>query len=378
MFKYLLLAALLCVAVTYAATIDGVVVVNVGNNAIRSYAVTSGLSTFTATGNSVYGSLTGGGLKAHSDSVSFVFNGNGACKYAFTHTNLDISGGSATGATGVSVTTGGSVNLGVFASVYSPFLIIEFEDTNGTPGFQQGDKILGWARLDKWLGGWDIQTKSAPYTTTANNQQYNFTVTQVTAISPDTVTTLRFGVTGAPITFNGTDLSSDITKIDVEIKNYYDANINKASPLCTVGAPYFECRSTGPSGNANSRLALASFVAVGSAELNVHAGAVVSKGVNGVSGVFDWVSTVTVNGTTATATVHADTYDLNKNNTYNVQFGIEGQSTVSAQLLVHSFDTVRPASIYWDPTFGGQAGNFGSVIVPSIGLILALVFALLL
>ncbi|GAM17451.1 hypothetical protein SAMD00019534_006260 [Acytostelium subglobosum LB1] len=371
------LVLLLLIALCCCAFADrSVIVNNLGDQAVRSYSVivSAASNTFTASGRAVFSSLFGGGAKAKTDGSIFYFNGQ-RCTYTYVHKTFDAIINGDNGTISKSET---------FAAVFSPFIIIEYEETNGVEGYQYGnDTLLGWARNDKWdaTDYWKFSVTKANFTTTTpDNQSIPFTVTTVNATSPNGLFSLSFSISDAPVSVNDTDITADQTKINIEIKGYYDNNVNPATKNCDVKPGNFACQSTGASNNNNSRLALGSFVGVGTANALFRSsphGFLKTHGGGNVDAVFDWATTVSINGANATANVSTSFSDFKKGEGHlNPDVNVDGDSNnIGAQIMVHSFDYIRPQSIYWDPTFGGQ--STGSIALPSIILIVSTIFAML-
>ncbi|GAM21707.1 hypothetical protein SAMD00019534_048820 [Acytostelium subglobosum LB1] len=379
----IILAAILLVALVSANTenvdeFSGVVVASVGKDAIRAYAVSSILSSFNAVGTAIYGSITNSSVNAAADANTFTFQGGNNCFYAMSYNAIAASIGS-----------GININATSFSAAYFPTILVEYVESNGQAGFQNGtDTIVGWTRLDRLgdlLNPWDIKYVQKDFNTSApNGKTYPFNVILANATSPRGLVTFRFAIPGAPVNVNGVSLTGEQTKIDIEIRNYFDASVNKkSSGLCNAGSVIpFTCGSTGPSNNANSRLALISFVAAAAAEADVEVSSSTSVHTVGgdITAALSWVTTVDINGTGATANVitQVNVYDNNKD-AFDVSFtgAFNVFANVNAQVLVQSFDAVRPNLIVWDPTFGGRA-NSAAVLVPTITVFVALAVALLL
>ncbi|EFA76055.1 putative transmembrane protein [Heterostelium album PN500] len=357
----------------------GVVIGDVSKGAIRAYGLTQGLSGFTVSGLSLFGSVDDNSASVQADFNSFAFTGLQQCAYALSYNKIAANAGTGTG----------SVDADVLYATYFPSLIVEYEETDGGNGYQYGkDKLLGWSRLNQWgsiipgVNNWDIKSSSKNYDATVNGKNYTFPIFQVNTTSPNNMVTFRFVIPGANVEINDLELSAEQTKIDIQINNYYDSTVNKRTTGCDSTDVPFSCDATGPSDNANSRLALISFFATLSAQASVGASGSNGVSTNGgaITAAFDWVTSVTINGTKS-ASVHTEVDVLtsglnNQYGNFDLKIGLNGFANINANVLVQSFDAVRPSNVVWDPVLGGQA-NSASVVIPSIAVILVAIIALL-
>eukprot|EP01133_Synstelium_polycarpum_P009833 gene9833-11486_t len=354
---------------------NNVAVLDVGHDTIRAYAYSSILG-FSLAGVSVYGNIAqdGSSAKLGFDSNIFSFNGVNA-GYTVTYAQASIGSGAGSA----------NVSAGFYAAVYQPFLLVEYEETNKEDGFQLGgDTVLGWTRVDSLAtptNQWDIDMESQDYTVqdpAGNN--HTFQVYIVSATSPGGLVNLRFTVSGAPAAVADIKLTAEQTKIDITINGYYDANINPQTAQivglgkCQVTDALFSCTSTGASANTNSRLALASWYGTADATADLSASGIVGDtGV--VQGTLTWADTVEV-GSSSVDVISNVTAFANVGN-----FGAASSLAAGANggLLVQSFDAIRPNKIVWDPVVGVErSGNSAAALLPSITLLVTIVFALLL
>ncbi|GAM21144.1 hypothetical protein SAMD00019534_043190 [Acytostelium subglobosum LB1] len=360
---------------------SGIVVVEVGNDTIRTYETVEGINSFIATGTAVYGSLTNTSLNAIADSNIFTFSGQNTCQYSLSYNHLAASIG------------GGVINFNAtsFDAVYMPSLLVEYVETNGQDGFQNGsDSLVGWVRLDKLVDtnnpNWKINTSaSEPLSTQANGEKFPFDVTFAEAISPRGLITFHFAIPGAPVIFNNVPLTAEQSKIDILINGYYDEDVNKASAGCTAASLPYSCASTGASRQPTSRLALVSYVATlqAQADLNIDGSTSLRSSGGEIDASLTWVDNVLINGT-ITAKVHTQVTDITAKpskafNNYSINIGFNAFASLNTQMLVQSFDAIRPNLVYWDPTFGGESAkaSSGSYLLPSISLLLVTLFAIM-
>lgn len=374
MIKLLLtiLVALLFVSVTLALTqeesdvaFSAVVSGSLGDDTARKYIKIKTLTTFTAVGASINGTLGGPGSGDGSiqlDYTIFTFSTLTLnFLFAYSKAKVDISNFNP------------SASANAYLLNYRPTAIIEYLEKNDVAGFQYGqDDILGWVRLDKLVYSIDDQSQSF------NNENGAFQVSIYEVKS--NIFSMMFYITEAPVSVAGNDLGAGQSKIDIAINNYYDSSINKKGILCDLTAKTI-CTSTGPSSNENSRLALASIFINANADFNVdtQGDIVVKSDINQVNVGLSWVghADVTANGKSVSASV-----STNANSTVNGNFfaTADGFASGSAQILIHSFDAVRPNSLVWDPSMGAgkQDTNSGiKVVIPSLMIILSVLVALL-
>ncbi|KAF2078547.1 hypothetical protein CYY_000171 [Polysphondylium violaceum] len=358
-FVFVILSSLLLFSYTSAltqekadASFDGVVAGAVDNDSyfLRSYSFVNLGGSYASLGASLNGTLGGG---AQADFIGFLFNAK-TVNYLFTYSQakLDINNLS------------GSASS--YALNYRPTVIIEYKETNGEKGYQQGkDTILGWVRLDSLdysLGKSDKTFKNS------NGKEFRVTIVEAESKLFD----MMFYISEAPVSVAGNDIGSSQSKIDVTIKNYYDPTQNKQSSGCTVASTTI-CASTGPSSDPDSRLALAAvfFNADASYGVDIDGKIEINSGKKEVFVGFSWVGhadTNTDSGKSASASVSTNS---NSNVDGNLFVTSGGFANANARLLIHSFDAVRPTNVVWDPTIGASQGSFAiKISAPLVMMIL--------
>ncbi|KYR00488.1 putative transmembrane protein [Tieghemostelium lacteum] len=347
---------------------DSISVINVGDNDVRYLTYFSSLGDFYVSG--VTANVDSTGQNADVTTSAFYFSSgtssilNLPLSYYYSYATASVSPG--------------TVNAQGSVAAWAPSAIIEYEENNGQAGFQlnSSDKVLGWIRLDLY-GNFDIDSTDQTITATANGNSISTKVYTIDAVSPDGIFALRFVVSGAPVAIGeDVEITAEQSKADVVINDYYDSNVNQNSIGCDASEPFLSCRSTGPSSNTNSRLALASFFLAASFEVDANIdNDAVSVDAGDVEIGFNWVKTVSVNNGQGSANVVAETYASKDGNSFiNAKFN----GTYSGQLIVHSFDTVRPDTVTWDPTVGAGISSSSSAAVLKVsafmlfGLVLTL------
>ncbi|KYR00487.1 hypothetical protein DLAC_11523 [Tieghemostelium lacteum] len=229
---------------------------------------------------------------------------------------------------------------------YVPTLIVEYEETNGQPGYQLGvDKVLGWIRLDSYP---IFQLEISESTITAQNSNVETSVYTIDASSPNGLLTLRFIIPGTSVNVSHLlQLTSDQSKIDITIKGYYDSSINLATTNCSVQSELFKCGSTGPSTNVNSRLAVASFVLTANIEVESDPTKVSIK-----AGRYGNSDDINVQLYFVNRSITNGTFQLENvvNTAQPTQNGLsfmnsKFQKFPKGQLVIQSFDAIRPLSI---------------------------------
>ncbi|KYR00486.1 putative transmembrane protein [Tieghemostelium lacteum] len=272
----------------------------------------------------------------------------------------------------------GNISSNGVVSAFAPAVIVEYEETNGEEGYQlDQDTVLGWIRLDLY-GGFDIESTSQDVSGTKNGKDFTTKVYNITATSPNGLFGMRFIVPGASIEVDGTELNANQSKSDIFINGYYDSSINDKSLLCSVNSPQFSCQSTGPSGNANSRLALATFFLT--KEYNVNAAtfnprALKIKGKLDIEIGLSWVDKANIKG--VEVKVHSSVQAFNNGKKFlNTKFN----SKFSGQLIIFSFDGVRPDNIVYDPVQGeivdSEPSSASKSIISSLLILFAVLFSL--
>ncbi|EGG14428.1 hypothetical protein DFA_12200 [Cavenderia fasciculata] len=252
-----------------------------------------------------------------------------------------------------------NVTANFFTSDYRLYAIAEYEETNGVEGFQYDeDKLEGWYFFGS--DSYKFTSNKTTFNTTLNNgTSVEFNAYDIVANSSNGMVSLRFTISDAPITIDSVDFNSETVKIDVEINNYFNESINKPSDDdCGKKRP-FDCLSTGPSTNNNTRLALfTSFlVAGGTAEFQ-------TRGLGGrfkmhgpIAPTFDFVAQAVVNGN---QTIDIVTNKSSFNPKHIPSFyhlldeTFDDHTNFTGLLMVHSFDQVRPDSVFWDPSIGAE------------------------
>eukprot|EP01132_Coremiostelium_polycephalum_P008069 gene8069-9927_t len=353
------------------AAFDGIAAVDSQDNKIRAYTFlrnNGDSSGFVLLGTSLSGSINKNG-KIEADTTSFVFlsNSKDILTYSFNYyrTKIDFSNG---------------VENKAQSSLYLPTTLVEYKEVNGKEGFQyngtegNGDQILGWVRVDK-LGAYSIDHSEKSINGTDGKP---FKVFIVDAEAPNKLFALRFYISDSSVNIDGNEISPSQSKVDVVIKSYYDTNVNKGAQGCTINStPIFKCASTGPSNDPESRLALVSYYLDSKFELKADIGRnELTVDGEDVDTSFNWVSKVDVdkNGAKASGKVFANVVGLDQAKYYG-----EGSASGSNKggIMIHSFDAVRPDTVTWDPTFGGSGSFSSKIAIPSILIILMVVFALL-
>ncbi|EGG14535.1 putative transmembrane protein [Cavenderia fasciculata] len=354
---------------------DGLVSLEIGNDAVRAYVIS--LSEVTQTmvfsGASVFGSVLGDDNVSYSfDTSIFTFESIGNF---ITYTQAYASG------SGSATTTGGATgSVAAFAAIYKLFALAEYEETNGEDGFQIGeDKLEGWLLLGNPSYKFSKQETDLK-ATLSNGTEINFKAYNVLADSG--LVALRFTVSDAPVEIEGTTISSETSKIDIEINGYFDSSVNKPTILCSSADPMFSCGSTGPSTNPNSRVALISAYVSANVDASFNSnvqGGIISGGA--VQGKFEFVTTVDtqINGTAGTANVITNAQGFAQGDApdFLVKFDATANIGLAGQFLVQTFDAVRPDTITWDPSVGVEKSSFAITLIPSLSLVVFIVFGLL-
>ncbi|KAF2078320.1 hypothetical protein CYY_000412 [Polysphondylium violaceum] len=348
------------------AAFGAVVSASLGDDAARTYLKLKTLTGFLAIGVSINGTVAGAANSGsfQSDSTVFTFDSNTMnYLFAYSKTKLDFGSFSA------------SASANAYFLNYRPTAIIEYKETNGEQGFQFGkDTILGWVRLDKLK--YTVSDESQSF----NNEKGAFKV-NIYEVKND-IFSMMFYITEAPVSVAGNDLSAGQSKIDISINNYYDSNINKKSLLCDVTSKTI-CSSTGPSSDPESRLAVSALFINANAnfDLNTQGDINVKTSDDNISVGFNWIGHADVKATATDKSVAA-TVSTNSNSTVNGNFfaTANGFAEGSAQILIHSFDAVRPNSVVWDPSMGAgpSSNNSGlKVAIPTLMIIISVLVALL-
>jgi len=264
-----------------------------------------------------------------------------------------------------------------FAVYFRALDIIEYVNTDDTPGFHPGvDTIVGYYNLSNENLTWNPLYVN--HTVLVDRKGNKFDLWILTAETKDQVFRIRVIYCGIAVNVDGFIVTPDQAKVVIEIK-WFD------NPLFT-GPSYW---SSGPTATPGSQVGLVSFVAAAAGKLSAQAsdssgsgssatGSVTFTGTYG--GLWSWSSNcnVQVSGVGEAGTAHSFFAG-----SYN---GVEVTAYVDvgwvATFVFFSFEgtSPRPEYILWDPTVGGDI-NYGSsgsgLVVPNcVALLLALLLLL--
>jgi len=240
-----------------------------------------------------------------------------------------------------------------FATAVRLFLVFEFDDNNGIPGFQDHSN-------DTIIGAYDLSNPNLKWTITVNISTFQDPVTNVpfhvaviTATTLDNVFFLRFTVTEHPIFLNGFRLNPDLMKVDVGIR-WYDAGHVAANWTTGPSSAALHPKS----GVGILALTVAKFGIAAFSNQQTNGSSQVSFGSAGFSGVFSWSNnaSTTVAGITISRGVFAHVEDTTSNGFLNAVWAAGFQ----LKIVFLSYEGIRPTFVFHDPEFGSN-NNYASL-----------------
>jgi len=266
-----------------------------------------------------------------------------------------------------------SIKAAAFAFLLETYVVFEFDDRNGIPGFQNGtsDLITGHFNLANGFLQWkDISFSSETITTNGTSTK----VFMVTLETKDEVFSTTFTIAGATVQTGNVTINPTTMKIDYTIKWFTDLHVQA---LWTTGPSNAE---TYP----NAKVGMINILAAGFAHQSTIRNGTGRTGLGlgnqaGFNAFFDWETDVTVDGVTNIGGVHHYYANITSDaSTSNVS------ATWESTAIVFSFNGSRPASVVWDPEFGAdidydsvdpeQTENDSSSLVPIYMVCLLLIF----
>ncbi|KAN0039395.1 hypothetical protein ACTA71_001589 [Dictyostelium dimigraforme] len=278
---------------------------------------------------------------------------------------------------------------------YMPTFIIEYAENNSIEGFQYGsDEILGYINLSK-----QKYTLTKDQKEMTGNNGKNFTVYQMDVATINNIFQMVFYISGAPINVGDIKLSAEQSKVDVSIIGYYNTSINVKSEGCLFDSKIIKdlnCASTGPSNNTQSRLAITSFFATKSKNIesdinndntktNISKDSKIQLKNEEINAGFSWVTHATVTdgkGASTEVKVISNTTDYSKFNDFGALMIKQcfRNGFFQSKFLIHSFDAIRPNNLTHDPVLGGESSLDSSSSTnsssPSFQLFLSLIVTL--
>ncbi|KAM9984227.1 hypothetical protein ACTFIZ_003908 [Dictyostelium cf. discoideum] len=278
---------------------------------------------------------------------------------------------------------------------YMPTFIIEYAENNSIDGFQYGgDEILGYINLSKQKYSLSRDQKEME-----GNNGKNFTVYQIEVTSDNNIFQMVFYISGAPINVGDVKLSAEQSKVDVSIIGYYNESINVRRKGCQFDSKNIKnlnCASTGPSNNNQSRLAITSFFATKSKniELDIDRDEDNEKDSNieikneEINAGFSWITQASVtddNGDSTDVKVISNTTEYSKFNDFGALMIKQcfRNGFFQSKFLIHSFDAIRPNNLTHDPVIGGESSldsgssNSSSKLFLSLFVTLSLILSLI-
>jgi hypothetical protein len=253
-----------------------------------------------------------------------------------------------------------------FAVVVKKFLVFEYLDLDGVPGYQFGgaDNITGFYQLGHPLLQWKPLVVDTTVITTANR---NITVHVVVWETLDGVYYMRYFLSDFPVTINGIRITPNAAKVDIGIRWFDNANHTAA------------VHTTGPSNFPNAKVGVLAVVG------GYSAGAVIqvdhtntttngSLGITaaGFASAFGYLTqaSATQKGVSAigTAAVRAHVIDVAAASA-NISVQAAAFQGWTLKIVAFSFDGVtRPQEVLWDPTVGGTPdANAGTTSTTNTG-----------
>jgi len=268
-----------------------------------------------------------------------------------------------------------NVQASGFAFALRFFQVFEWEDTNGTPGFQLGvDTVISTYDLSSLFLSWKPMIIDISNMTDASGNPTSIFI--VTIETTDEVFYLRFTATGHPADVGSVRITPDSVKVDIRIRWFN--NVYFTGPVVGVSA--------GPStvgAHPNAQVGLTTAMGALAAAVNIHQGDVSNNPSveftdnQYFTGFLSWEPTadITVGGVEAAHAVAGTVVPVT-------------DPTVSAtfaagwllRLVAFTFNAIRPTEVAWDPEVGANidyAGlNSALSLHPTILVAFMIVFAL--
>jgi len=253
------------------------------------------------------------------------------------------------------------------------FVIIEWVDHNGVPGFQLNttDQITGSYDLSNAALLWKPITFEK--TDVQDSTGQTFAVHSITMETLDEVFLLSFVVTERPVTVNGNRVNCDQIKVDFQVKWFNNPLHHPAN--WTTG----ESNATAFPNAKVGILAVTAAVAGAAAEVagDTNKDPTFQIATGAYTGFFSWQpnADVTVQGATAARAVYAHVVDTSKNPDIQAAFA----AGWVVRILLFSFEGIRPETVFWDPIFGANVDYslLDSAAVSTSAPVVLLLFALL-
>jgi hypothetical protein len=241
------------------------------------------------------------------------------------------------------------------------FVIFEYNEGNGVPGFQlnTADTITKYYDLSHKDLAWKPITWETE--TLQDTIGQNFKVHTIGMETLDEVFLIRFVVTEKPVVVNGNRVNSDEVKVDFAIRWF---NNDKHVPANWTSGP--SDASAAPNAHLGITAVTAAVAGAAAAKegtANQDPSLVITSGA--YAGFFSWKpnADVTVQGATAARAVYSHIVDTTQDP--NIQAAFAAGWVV--RVLVFSFEADRPEEVFWDPTFGTQI-DYKMVDSPAVSL----------
>ncbi|KAF2074270.1 hypothetical protein CYY_004403 [Polysphondylium violaceum] len=265
---------------------------------------------------------------------------------------------------------------GLYNFNYRPSCIVEYLETNGKPGYQYlQDQVVGWLRLDV---GYKF---SVLRQSVGSVGVFNYTISPNSQY-PANVFSMNMYLSSSAIDVNSVPMASAQSMLSMTISNYYSlTNNRKSSSICDTPA---DCVSTGPSGYSQSRLAIVSVIYSSTNDFGTDLGKAkmmltTSEKNLLIGGTWSKQASTQYNTIYSGDTVNVYT---SANNTVNGNMFVFEKFGSLSQLLIHSFDTVRPSYLAWNGPIVGVVqdshdnGSF-KVVIPTFLIIVLILCNLL-
>jgi hypothetical protein len=306
------------------------------------------------------------------DAIEFVMSDllQTSLAFAYFHAESQVPQGSSSSVQAAAVAAAFWIGLRMF-------VILEFVDHNGVPGFQLNttDEITGYYDLSNAALQWKPITFEKTDLTDSNGQ--TFSVHAITMETADEVFLLSFVVTERPVTVDGNRVNCDSVKVDFQIK-WFNNPLHRAANW-TTGESNSTAYPNAQVAIFAATAAIAGAAAAVAGDTNKDPQFQIAAGA--YTGLFSWKpnADVVVQGATAARAVFAHVVDTSKNPDIQAAFA----AGWVVRILLFSFEGNRPSSVYWDPIFGANLdykqldSAAGTNSVHLVLLLLALLFSML-
>ncbi|KAF2074271.1 hypothetical protein CYY_004404 [Polysphondylium violaceum] len=256
---------------------------------------------------------------------------------------------------------------------YRPSCIVEYLETNGKPGYQYlQDQVVGWLRLN--VGYSFSNSTDTIYSNTGGySKVYTYTTPQESTTNVFSMS-MYFSESGVKI--NNVAKASSQSMLSMTISNYYSSSNPRTDSFCDSPA---ECVSTGPSSYTQSRLALVSVIFSDSSDFGTDLGKAkmmltTTKPSLLIGGTWPKIVSTNQYNTNMASNVYTTA-----NNSVNDNMFVFEKFGYYSQVLIHSFDPVRPNYLSWNgPVVGVVEATNASfkLVIPTCLIIVLVLFNL--